>query len=86
MFPRIPRIIKKDKATQRNTQRIIKQQFSLCPLCKNCIRNARHMENQHKVEVLEIAPTQEMWNAIKDYYEYQNKKQEKKALTKQVKR
>ena len=41
------------------------------------------MENQHQIE---IAPTQEIWEAIKEEYEYQNKKQEKKDPTKKVKR
>ena len=62
---------------------ILKQQFSLCPLCKNCIRNAQHMESQHKIE---LAPAGEIWEAIKEMNEYQTKKQEKKNPTKKVKR
>ena len=62
---------------------ILKQQSSLCPLCKNSIRNARHMENVHGIEIL---PYDEIWEGIKELYEYETKKQKKKDPIKKVKR
>ena len=53
---------------------ILKQQCSLCPLCKNNTRNAIHMEDAHGIEIL---PYEEIWKGIKELYEYETKKQKK---------
>ena len=62
---------------------ILKQQCSLCPICKNSTRNESHMETKHQVEVV---PYKEVWKAIKDNYEYETKKQKKKSTIMHVKR
>ena len=41
---------------------ILKQQCSLCPLCKNSTRNEWHMEAIHQTEVI---PYKEIWKANK---------------------
>ena len=62
---------------------ILKQQCSLCPLCRNSIRNLVHMEESHGVE---IVPYVEIWRAMKDNFECETKKQKKKNAIMQVKR
>lgn len=62
---------------------VLKQQCSMCPLCKNSIRSARHMEEAHGEEIL---PYDEIWEGIKEEYEYETKKQKKRNPTKKVKR
>ena len=41
---------------------ILKQQCSLCPICKNSTRNEHHMETKHGIEII---PYKEIWKAIK---------------------
>jgi hypothetical protein len=62
---------------------ILKQQCSLCPICKNSTRNEWHMETKHNMEIF---PYKEIWGAIKENYEYENKRQEKKNPIMRVKR
>ena len=62
---------------------ILKQQCSLCPICKNSTRNEKHMETKHKVE---LVPYKEIWEAIKEYYEYETNKQKRKSAIMHVKR
>jgi hypothetical protein len=62
---------------------ILKQQCSLCPICKNSTRNEWHMETKHQIEVV---PYKEIWKAIKDNYEYETKRQKKKSPIMHVKR
>ena len=62
---------------------ILKQQCSLCPLCKNSTKNAEHMEIAHGIEIL---PYEEIWKGIKELYEYETKKQKKKNPIMKVKR
>ena len=62
---------------------ILKQQCSLCPICKNSTRNANHMEEVHGVEIL---PYDEIWKGIKELYDYETKKQKRKNPIMKVKR
>lgn len=62
---------------------ILKQQCSLCKICKNSNRNAYHMETCHGIE---IVPYKEIWKAVKDNFEYETKKQKKISAIKHVKR
>ena len=62
---------------------ILKQQYSLCPICKNSIRNAKHMEEIHETEIL---PYYDIWEGIKELYDHETKKQKEKNPLKKVKR
>ena len=55
----------------------------VCPICKNSTRNATHMETVHKTE---IVPYMERWKAIKDNFDYEEKKQKKKNAIMHVRR
>lgn len=80
-----PRTEKKDylKGIPKEWCLILRQQCSLCRICKNSTRNAKHMESIHG---LEITPYTEIWQAIKDNYNYETKKQKKKNTIMHVKR
>ena len=41
---------------------ILKQQCSLCPICRNSTKNAKHMEEQHEIEILSY---RDIWDSIK---------------------
>ena len=62
---------------------IIKQQFSLCPQCKNVTRNASHMEIKHGIEIF---PYKDLWQMIKNYYNFKDEKQKQKNKIMKVKR
>ena len=62
---------------------ILKQQCSLCPICKNTTRNATHMQDVHGIEIL---PYTEIWEGIKELYDYETKKLKKKNPIMKVKR
>jgi len=62
---------------------ILKQQCTLCPTCKNSIRNQTHMETVHKIEIPSYT---EIWSAIKETFDYETTKQKKKNKIIKVKR
>lgn len=62
---------------------ILKQQFSICPSCKNNITSAKHMEDKHGIEILSYKI---IWNLIKGYYDTQTELQKKKNKIMKVKR
>jgi len=63
---------------------ILKQQFSLCRLCKNkTTKNAFHMESEHQIEILSYKL---MWEEIKKFYDDQTEKHKKKNSIIKVKR
>ena len=62
---------------------ILKQQFSLCPKCKNCIRNEEHMKMVHNINIYSY---QEAWTEIKEYHRLSEEQQAKKNPFMSVKR
>ena len=69
---------------------ILKQQCSLCELCRKSIRNEQHMDIIHKIDIFSY---KDLWEAIKEYHENslkikkkQNEKERKPALKIRVKR
>jgi len=62
---------------------ILKQQCSLCPLCRNSIRNEAHMEIIHKTEIFSY---KEIWSLIKNYQDEVEEIQKKKKTILKVKR
>jgi hypothetical protein len=45
--------------------KILKQQCSLCHICKNSTKNAWHMETKHNIDVFSYKT---VWKEIKDFY------------------
>jgi len=45
---------------------ILKQQFSLCPMCKDNIRNEYHLSTAHGID---IHTYNEIWTEIKSYHD-----------------
>ena len=62
---------------------ILKQQCSLCEICKDSVRNAAHMEEKHKIE---IYPYKEIWELIKEFHDSVTEKQDRKNTIFKVKR
>ena len=62
---------------------ILKQQCSLCQICKNSSRNAQHMKERHQIE---IPSYKEIWEAIKRQYEIEQEKHNKKKTIMKIKR
>jgi hypothetical protein len=55
---------------------ILKQQFSICPICKNNIRNESHISTAHNID---LHSCKEIWSDIKIFH---NKAVEKQKKTK----
>ena len=62
---------------------ILKQQCSICPLCKKSIRSQYHMSSQHKVDIYDY---KEIWENIKNYHDRAVRIQRKKSRIMKVKR
>ena len=63
---------------------ILKQQFSICPICKNNIRSEFHMSAAHNID---LHSCKEIWTNIKIYHDKAVQKQkEKKGSLEKVKR
>ena len=62
---------------------ILKQQCSLCPICKGGIKNEYHMDINHKVEIYDY---KKIWEHIKEYQDDIEEKQKKKNKILKVKR
>lgn len=62
---------------------IIKQQCSLCQICRNSTRNEEHMSKVHGVE---IYPYWKVWEEIKQYYLWKKKEHEAKKTIKKLPR
>ena len=54
---------------------ILKQQFSICPICKNNIRSESHMSAAHNIDIYSC---NEIWTNIKNYHDKAVQKQKKK--------
>ena len=84
-----PDLLKREKpidylrAIPKEWCEILNQQCRLCPVCKNCTKNEKHMEEQHGIEILSY---QDIWDAIKTTYNIFTEKQKKKNPLKKVKR
>ena len=61
---------------------ILKQQCSLCHICKDSTRNANHMEEKHDTQIL---PYQMIWESIKEVFIEKNKQFQKKNKNKILK-
>jgi hypothetical protein len=62
---------------------ILKQQYGVCGICKQSIRNEYHMSNVHNIDIFDC---KELWECIKEYYDVTVRKQKKKSSIKKVKR
>ena len=45
---------------------ILKQQCSICPVCKNGIRNEHHMSTTHNIDIFDYT---EVWTSIKKFHD-----------------
>ena len=62
---------------------ILKQQCSICPICKKSTRNETHMSTVHNID---IHGYKEIWASIKSYHEKTVQLQKKKSTIQKVKR
>ena len=62
---------------------ILKQQYGICQICKQNIRNEYHMSTAHNIEILGC---KEIWECIKEHHEKVVKKQKEKSSIMKVKR
>ena len=58
-----------------NWCQILKQQFSLCPVCKDRIRSEYHLSAVHNIDITNCG---EIWTKIKDYHDKAEEIQKKK--------
>lgn len=71
-----PKIINYLRGIPNEWCQILKQQCRLCHICKKSNMNAKHMEEQHKIDII---CHQFTWEAIKQEYDRRQRKQEKKG-------
>ena len=62
---------------------ILKQQCSLCPLCKNATRNAKHMAKIHNIDIYSY---REIWSQIKEVYKQKHEQHKNKKTIMKLKR
>ena len=62
---------------------ILKQQYGICNICRNSIKNEFHMSTVHKIEILDC---KEIWTSIKDFHNETVERQRKKNRIMKVKR
>ena len=62
---------------------ILKQQCSICPICKKNIRNEYHMNTLHNIDILDY---KEIWTSIKSYHDRTVQLQKKDSTIMKVKR
>lgn len=61
---------------------LIRQQYKLCQKCRNNIQSAIHLEIAHGID---ITPVEDIWEKIKDYYEWKVEQHKKKTGNKLIK-
>ena len=56
---------------------IIKQQYSICNICRNNIRNEYHMSTVHNIDILDC---KEIWKCIKEYHDDTVRRQKRRKM------
>ena len=81
---RIPKIEVKNylKGIPNDWCNLIKQQYKLCQKCKNNIQSASHLEIAHDIEITSV---EDIWDKIKEYYDWKVEQHRKKTGNKLIK-